>query len=139
MIIILRLYFGSLRTLFFFCVGFLVLKDIGLLNTNEKLICASKYMQIWGQIYSSWGREMPLELLPCSRSNTPQSAMAEQCYTTFFLKAFDRREQAVFFSKQFPNVLSKCFQHFRPGYVCSSKQCRTIGVDLQSRTFHAQT
>lgn len=57
-------------------------------------------MQILGQIYSSWGREMPVELLPCRRSNILQSAMAGQYFITFFLKAVHRREQAVFFLNQ---------------------------------------
>lgn len=76
------------------------MKNIYLRNRTENIICSSKYMQILGQIYSSGGRKMPLELLPCRRSNIPQSAMAGQCFITFFLKAFHRREQTVFFSNQ---------------------------------------
>lgn len=63
-----------------------------------------------------------------------------ECYSRvmfyhFFLRAFGRREQTVFFFNQDPNVQSKHFQHFSSDSVFSSKQCRTIGVNKRAEHF----
>lgn len=86
---------------------------------------------LWQQIHANYGENIFF---------LEQGASWTECYTSvvfyhFFLRAFDRREQAVFFSNQDPHVHSKCFQHFRPRSVFCSKQCSTIGVNNRAEQF----
>lgn len=133
MIVIVRLQLFA-----YFSVGFLVLRNIHLLNKNEKLIHDNNICEFWGKYTLPEAGRCWLNF--CLAVGLTPHRVLWQCYfIVFFLKAFSRREQAVFFSNRDPNVLSKCFQHFRPGCACSSKPCNTTGGILQSGTVHAET
>lgn len=66
-------------------------------------------MQMLGQIYPSWGREVPLELLPCRTFNTSQNAMVTWCSITFYLRLLVEENRLFSFKNKIPVSSANAF------------------------------